>query len=184
MSGSLRSSIRRAILRCHPASLCKAVSEIRIAAERLSQSELEISYQLLGEISSIIVPDPSEASRRDELWRHTCAEMFIGVPDSEAYFEFNFSPSGQWAVYVFNSYRQGMRAADCIAPNILTIRAADQLLMNVRVSLPVQLESADQLQTGMSMVIEDRAGQCSYWALQHDAAGPDFHSRDAFVLSL
>ena len=184
MSSSLKASIRHASLRCHPASLCEPVREIRVAAQRLSESELKINYQLLGGVSSIIVPDLSEASRRDELWRHTCAEMYIGVPESEAYFEFNFSPSAQWAAYEFTSYRQGMRAADCIAPQIVTTRSEHELLMIVMVSLPAQLESFTRLQIGISTVIEESVGQCSYWALRHDADRPDFHNRDGFVLNL
>ena len=33
-------------------------------------------------------------------------------------------------------------------------------------------------------VIEDRAGQLSYWALKHPREEPDFHHADGFVLSL
>ena len=34
--------------------------------------------------------------------------MFIRPEDGEGYYEFNFSPSGEWAAYRFSGYREGM----------------------------------------------------------------------------
>jgi hypothetical protein len=47
--------------------------------------------------------------RKDRLWEGTCLEFFLGVKDSEPYWEFNLSPAGHWNVYRFISYRKDMR---------------------------------------------------------------------------
>ena len=43
----------------------------------------------------------------DDLWQHTCFELFIGAKNDAEYYEFNFSPSGEWAAYEFRNYRDG-----------------------------------------------------------------------------
>jgi hypothetical protein len=37
---------------------------------------------------------------------------------------------------------------------------------------------------GLSAIIEDVAGNISYWAARHAAGKPDFHHPDSFVLDL
>jgi hypothetical protein len=73
------------------------------------------------------------ASRTDELWKQTCFEAFVGSPAEESYFEFNFSPSTQWAAYGFDSYRAGMRDVDIEAPTIHFDREHGE--MHVQLSL-------------------------------------------------
>ena len=52
----------------------------------------------------------------DELWQHTCFEAFVRASSGSEYYEFNFSPSTQWAVYRFTDYRNGM----CVAAEVST----------------------------------------------------------------
>lgn len=60
--------------------------------------------------SALTLPPMTTPARADGLWRRTCFELFLGEPDSAAYREYNFSPSGEWAAYAFDGYRDGMRA--------------------------------------------------------------------------
>ena len=99
----------------------------------------------------------------------------------EAYQEFNFSPSGEWAAYRFAGYRHGMAPLDTLAePRIRVKRSAGVLELHARISLP--LPSHPLL--GLSAVIEQTDGTLSYWALHHAPGKPDFHLRDAFALEL
>ena len=56
-------------------------------------------------IGRFVVPPPAEPARVDGLWQATCFEMFLKHDDEDAYREWNFAPSGEWAAYDFESYR-------------------------------------------------------------------------------
>lgn len=168
-------------LRCHPSSPCPAIHAIKVAGQRLSDSLFSVSYELSGELDKIRIPPIADSIRRDELWRYTCAEMFVTIPDQEAYYEFNFSPATQWAAYEFSLYRQGMRPAECEAPTIRVNQSAATMVLQVEVNVPKGLAVHAHWQVGLTMVIEDLHGQCSYWALSHADARPDFHRRESFI---
>ncbi|MGE0115950.1 MAG: DOMON-like domain-containing protein [Steroidobacteraceae bacterium] len=176
--------MQQAGLRCHPVTACKAVDDINVAVRRLSASQLQVNYRVLGDLHALRIPDRTTSARHDELWRHTCAELFVADAQSECYCEFNFAPSTEWAAYEFRRYRQGMRPADCAPPVIECMQTAQELLLRITVKVPETLALAVQWRLGLTMVVEDAAGQCSYWALLHTAERPDFHRRDSFVLHL
>jgi hypothetical protein len=171
-------------LRCHAASQCAAINEIRVSVQRLSTAQLQLSYQVSGDISQLRIQAPTEPERRDELWRHTCAELFVAEADIPAYAEFNLSPSSCWAAYEFDDYRQGMQAANVMPPVITLMQTEQLLIVNARVQLPERHATATVLQASVTMVIESNIGEYSYWAAQHVTVKPDFHCRDSFVLSI
>jgi hypothetical protein len=120
----------------------------------------------------------------DGLWQHTCFEAFVAPANDTAYWEVNFSPSGEWAMYQFRRYRERVAVDAMISPpQIVTHQVVDRLTVEVRLRLP-QLLMTQLLRIGLSAVIEDNHGQLSYWALQHPAEKPDFHHADAFVLEI
>ena len=47
------------------------------------------------------------AQRQDNLWRHTCFEVFLGRPGAKGYWELNIAPNGDWNLYQFSDYRSG-----------------------------------------------------------------------------
>ena len=49
---------------------------------------------------------PAEG-RAPELWKTTCFEAFLRAKGEEAYREWNFAPTGNWAAYDFKRYRKG-----------------------------------------------------------------------------
>ena len=164
----------------HPATPSGAVDAIDVTLSRSSGGVLELRYTLKGELHRVRIPEPRRPLFADELWRHTCFEVFVRDQSSEAYHEFNFSPSGEWAAYAFSGYRQGMRSPeDFPRPQIALRREARALTLEAGVeigSAPAQL--------ALSAVVEDTDGTVSYWALTHPSARPDFHHPDAFALHL
>lgn len=122
-------------------------------------------------------PAAAGARRADDLWRHTCFEVFVATDDG--YVEYNLSPSGQWASYRFDGPRAGMRAADEEATVEGLDGASDLVALEARIALP---PGARRL--GLSAVIESVDGTTSYWALAHPTDRPDFHHPDSFILDL
>lgn len=126
------------------------------------------------------------AKRRDGLWQTTCFELFIKEANTDScfeYFEFNFSPSTEWAAYKFERYRDGrVDVSLSVDPFIERGLENDQYVIEVDVDLsdiPPR-----QLQIGLSAVIEENDGTKSYWALAHPPGQPDFHHGDCFALQL
>jgi len=174
-------NIRWQALQCHPAFSAPAV-QVHAGIARHEDS-LALSYEITGNVSLIKIPAPASSTRQDELWRHTCAELFITTGESTAYTEYNFSPSSQWAAYSFSDYRQDMKVLATKEPEI--VRTADQsrLIIAATIVIPEQYRNVSII-AGLSMVIENIDGACSYWALCHDSTRPDFHRRENWICSL
>lgn len=147
---------------------------------------LRAGFVLDGDLAQLKIPPRQQHSRRGEnLWQHTCFEIFIARHGMPGYYEYNFSPSGEWAAYSFASYRAGGPLADdSLAPQLKINRSGDRLELDCLIGLdPLSLGGA-RLSIGLSAVIEDAQGSLSFWALHHPAQKPDFHHRDSFSLDL
>jgi len=177
---------RRAQLVAHPDTPradTALVAEARLDAAGL----LRLEYLLDADLAHVRLPGSERRERRDGLWRSTCFEAFVGVPGLPGYYEFNFSPGGDWAAYHFEDYRQGMLAAELVAPPRLYVRTLPgQLHLEAQVQLAglPALTAATHLRLALAAVIEDHAGALSYWALEHPAGAADFHHCGGFVLEL
>ena len=165
----------RLALKLHPMSHTAAIDAIEAQVERRAGG-LTVQFQARGRMDDVIIPDRAAPGRTDELWRQTCFEVFADGPGA-GYREFNFSPSTQWAAYVFDGYREGMRALEVRAPRIRTQTSADALILTA----DFDLEGATRL--GLSAVIQAVDG-AAYWALAHGPGKPDFHAPDCFALQL
>ncbi|MGQ0653992.1 MAG: DOMON-like domain-containing protein [Betaproteobacteria bacterium] len=157
----------------HPSS-SSPVRTIRVSVGRTA-GVLSARYRIEGDLARVRVPPPAAARRVDGLWRHTCCELFVSWKGSAAYQEFNFSPSGEWAAYAFDSYRKPGGNLD-LEPR-MEVRRTDVFELDAEIL-------ATGTDIGVCAVIEDTDGALSYWALRHPAGKPDFHHRDAFALEL
>lgn len=175
--------MRHASLVRHPSTPCPAVSGLDVRLSFLSDGGLTLTYTLTGDLARLRIPPPTAPSRVDGLWRHTCFEVFVMAENGPAYREFNFSPSGAWAAYLFHAYRDGGPLAPVPPPAI--VRHARDHAVELAVRLPrAALPDGIRLRLGLSAVVEDEDGKLSYWALRHPPGQPDFHHTDAFALEL
>jgi hypothetical protein len=100
--------------------------DLSVQAEiRIEGTELHARYVVSGSgIKNLHAPKQTSSSfegpgnrpeksirpqRADELWKTTCFELFLSVSGQGDYYELNFSPSGNWNAYHFDSYREGMK---------------------------------------------------------------------------
>jgi len=171
-------------LKLHPDSHSSAVESIDVEIARAHAGKLELSYIVTGQMSSVRMPAAAANTRGDGLWRHTCFEAFIRASSDAEYYELNFSPSGQWAAYLFNGYRSGMRVADEItAVPMKTHGSPDGYVLQVSLD-PGRFTGLSRdcaWHLGLSAVIEDTNGSMSYWALSHPPGKPDFHHASGFA---
>jgi hypothetical protein len=171
-------------LACHPETPSSWVRTIQARLSQVHDGGIAITYSLDGQISRLSLPAKSAPSRVDGLWQHTCFEAFVSVEGAPEYREFNFAPSGQWAAYAFQRYRDGGPLPQASDPQI-TIRTSESSFeldaLIRRESLP-PLPGNARLLLALSAVIEEKDRVMSYWALKHPPGPPDFHHASAFVL--
>jgi hypothetical protein len=170
------------VLACHPGSLSAGARTLAVRVDAPPRGGLRLTFRLDADLDRLRIPPPAAMARADRLWEHTCFEAFVAAAGSEAYREFNFSPSGAWAAYDFDGYRRNMRPADASDPAIRVRRDAHG--HELEAALDAASLPAGPLRLALSAVIEDRDGARSYWALAHPAGEPDFHHPDSFALVL
>jgi hypothetical protein len=171
-------------LKRHPDSLGVAASHIEVEVARPRADRLVLSYVVTGKISGIRMPVVVAAARGEELWQHTCFEAFVRASSGDGYYEFNFSPSTQWAAYRFGGYRSGMSVPAEVRPFAIDVQSTpDRYTLQTSLELDrlPGLPHADVWRLGLSAVIEEMGGQKSYWALAHPPGRPDFHHMDCFT---
>ena len=178
----------------HPESRSGAVRGIEVRAHRAAGGALVVSFSVDGDIARVRVPEPRPPRFADELWKHTCCEVFVARKGHAPYHEFNLSPSGEWAAYAFRAYRQraALEAAEldaaALAPAISVLRSARalELTATLRLGLVSRAYLESPLALGLSAVIEETDGalSLSYWALEHPPGPPDFHHTAAFALAI
>lgn len=131
--------------------------------------------------SRFSIPEPVEPVRADELWQTTCFEAFLRIRGEDAYREWNFAPSGEWAAFDFTSQREGKTDAEVAAPYI---RVEDNLTWWA-LGAAIAVDAAPSWTLGLSVVLEEKDGTKSYWALAHpDGDKPDFHDPACFAAHL
>lgn len=176
-----------ALLHRHPDTPCPAISNIAATILWNQEGCLELTYTIDGIIDCLRISPYRSKVRVDGLWQHTCFELFIRAKDDAEYYEFNFAPSGAWAVYSFSGYRHRISTqVESIEPKIAVLQDAARFTL----SADIRLDSFPEfrpgvcLSLGLSAVIEESDGALSYWALKHPPGKPDFHHADAFALEL
>jgi hypothetical protein len=183
-----RPALRRVELIRHTGTASAgAIRRIDVEISWTAEGALRLRYFVDGDAARIAIPPPAPSRPTEGLWRHTCFEAFIAGESSTAYCEFNFSPSTEWAVYGFTSYREGMAQLEhALAPRVATSITDDRIALEAVVPRETLLALPGEatLRLGLAAVIERVDGGHSYWALTHPGDRPDFHDPAGFVLRI
>ena len=171
-------------LLAHPAAPPPAGVAVSARVTLRDDGGIGLRFDIHAPAGALRFPAPALPAAADGLWQHTCCEAFVAEAGVAAYTEFNFSPSGQWAVYGFDAYRA--RGADqgkpLWQPAIGFGQDGDVHVLSV--TLDAAQLPARRCALSLACVLEDAAGGLSYWALRHPGETPDFHHRDGFALML
>lgn len=147
-----------------------------------AENELLIGFHV-EPAERLLLPPPASSVRKDELWKTTCFEIFLRDAGEERYWEYNFSPSSEWAAYAFDRYREGMREADlALAPHIEIMQKGAHFHLAADIGLAGLPRG--RLSATFSAVIEESNGAKSYWAVAHPSDKPDFHHPACFTAIL
>ena len=156
-----------------------------------------LSFELSGEkIKRVLLAEKSvQPSRKNELWKQTCFECFFATGGGQGYFEFNGSPSGDWALYSFDAYREGMKEVPLGKKQMPVLekfecvpqqgQAQDQAIGKIICVWRIpQFTESFIVTAGVTAVVvfkEDGQERSTYWALKHAGEKPDFHLKESFV---
>lgn len=174
------------------------------AQRRVDGLDFSFTLELPPHARSLKIPvlkPEIDRVRRDELWKSTCLEIFWGPASGCSYLEMNLSPSGDWNVYAFDSYREGMRPVFDVRVDFAHQFARQRARQNeasvdvfswtgsLRLDSGQAREFAESLRSsslvlGATAVLEYEDGGREYWALAHAGKQPDFHLRESFRLRL
>jgi len=171
----------------HTKSQTLAVRSVKAGINMTSGGALRLQYLLEGEPDQLAIPAMETPVHTDDLWRHTCFEAFVTADSSPEYYEFNFSPSSQWAAYSFARYREEMELLECGASMPIEVHRSKERL-ELEVPIPGvalrRISTGGAIRMALAAVIEEIDGRLSYWALAHPSSSPDFHHPDSFTLHL
>jgi hypothetical protein len=179
--------VEAVVLTCHPTNIADAVRGIDAQVGFPEFGALALTFVLKGDIPRLRIPSLQSPRRADRLWEQTCFEAFVRAKGQPGYYEFNFSPSGEWAAYAFREYREGRPIDnDRLNPKIAVQREAEMLELHavLRLDRLSNIQPGSILQLGLAAVVEDINGRLSYWALKHPPGKPDFHHPDSFALEI
>ncbi|MBU2340674.1 MAG: DOMON-like domain-containing protein, partial [Alphaproteobacteria bacterium] len=140
---------------------------------RLTQHWLTLRWRIAGK-GELAIPKLAGQGRADGLWQTTCFEIFLRHGEGAGYSEFNLSPSERWAAYDFDDYRKGMRERDLPRAPVCAWRAGSAFSL-FDAAIPSRGLPGLPAAFGASAVLEEAAGEKSYWAVSHPTSKPDFH---------
>mgnify|MGYP003677180400 CR=1 FL=1 len=164
-------------LSLQPDKAARSFGRIDVEVDWEGRSWIYVVFRASGFGEGIVLPETGDG-RRDELWRHTCCEVF-GQRRDGSYVEFNLSPSTAWAAYEFSGYRADMTNLDVVEPRI-TFEKAEGGFVLTAFLFSSDWPHMDAI--GLSAVIETGDGTKSCWALNHPSDKPDFHHPESFAL--
>jgi hypothetical protein len=169
----------------HPDSPGPAVQALTAVVTR-TKTGVAVRYELLGDLGALVIPELLAPAQADELWKHTCFELFIRRADETGYVEFNMAPTGHWAAYSFERQRSGMKnIAEVGGIPIGTLTTDDAFILRTEIDLSsVKDLPGGEWTVAVTTVVEAADGKRSYWALAHPQGKADFHHPDGFVLKL
>ena len=157
------------ILVRHPDATPGAIHSVDAELSRVPGGAVA-TFRAIGDVSRLIIPPAAPPERTGGLWQSTCFELFV-AGEGEQYREFNFSPSGAWAAYGFDSHRSGMRDVEAEVD-------VETSLDNKGFTLvaKIKCEFPDPAHLGLTAVILEADGLTRYWATAFAPGEPDFHA--------
>jgi len=159
---------------------------IEIAGEiTRANNNLFLRYEVKGDIAQILLPaKASSPGRTNNLWKATCFEFFLALPNESRYWEFNLSPSGDWNVYKMDGYRRVAFQEELVFHKMpFAFRKANgKLSLDITLDLNPLIQIQQMAQVGITTIIQTLDYKESHWALAHTSSNVDFHLKESFTL--
>lgn len=141
-----------------------------------TEAGCEAEFRFEGRLDAIKIPQSGPSERTDNLWKTTCFEIFWQPIGGTYYREFNLSPSGRWAAYDFDSFREGMRDAPVDGMVVACSHHSSGGVGELVLKAGIAAELPAPAQVALNAIVEHADGGMQYWALAFPPGKPEFHS--------
>jgi len=159
----------------------KEQKEIEIKASfETTDNTIKASFEITGDISNYIFNHPSRQTRKNELWKETCFELFLAHKNSSEYYEANISPSTEWNFYNFSDYKTDMKEKkDIYAPLISSVKMVDKY----SISFEFEFNAIrSNLSFNLCVILLDKEGIRDFYSIHRKKENVDFHDREYWSL--
>lgn len=168
----------------YPLVAFERVDELAVisAIEDVKKTQLHVAFWVNDPNQAVLYPSTiAEPIRQDELWQHTCFELFIGLKQRDEYREINLAPSGAWQAYAFEEYRYPdsmlpVWANDIVLVDLQRTRYGINATLDLNTWLEPYNMTFHDIYVGTTAVIET-AEKTHYFAMQHSGKHADFHNK-------
>lgn len=147
------------------------------------EREDKVLFQVTGPNQLLEHPprNSKEPQFHERLWEYTCFEFFLF--SDQLYAEWNISLAGDWACFLFASYREKLTNIQNTPPRILRSKIDDgKILFDVVFPhFHSHNFSAKTTQVAGPTAVLRTKEQTSYFAVRHTKEKPDFHCKDNFT---
>ncbi len=141
---------------------------------QLSKKDTILLLEFKWQGGLYFAPHRGIGERRVGLWEHTCFECFLKT-DGDQYYEWNFSPKGDWNCFSFSKYREKNEPWEVGKTKPLEFTLKEN-------HLEIVLEDISFLSYQLSAVIPHTSQEKPfYMALNHPETKPDFHDPRYFI---
>ena len=148
---------------------------------KLSNAGINFVYTITGDLSDVNFPLYKKERRENNLWENSCFEFFIAEKQTTEYREFNFSPSGKWNVYSFDSHRKNMKEEEKVKNvKIRTEREKNKFVLFAYVDFRLA-KPASNYEFQLATILKTKDGIRHFFAIDNSSEQPDFHNRKFFV---
>lgn len=149
---------------------------------------LAAEFVVKGPLKNIrgLLTSGKATSRADGLWKTTCFEWFLKPLSGEAYWEANFSPTGQWNLYLLEGYRKNLVQEERAKISQLVPKCfSTEWHLKTQIDFSrIALPPKTKFKAHASAVIETVDDKKNYWSFTHTQNQPDFHHPDHFILEI
>ncbi len=119
-----------------PFSPCPAVQHLGYELLLESSSSLRLIVQLEGSLAATLPITNRVGQRQFGLWQHHCFELFIGELESNAYWELNLAPNGNWNCFEFSDYRKDQRESEAYSlAGLQAVRSAQSYRLEANIDI-------------------------------------------------
>ena len=153
-------------------------TDITIKANfQIQDKNISINFTLTGEINPYIFNPPRLQTRKDELWKESCFELFLAHKNSPNYYELNISPSTEWNFYSFSDYKTDMKPNNYTSTPFITSSKSKN---EFRLSFDIELDEkilGDNLIFNLAVILLDKNGTRHFYSINRKDGNVNFHDR-------
>ena len=156
----------------------KEQRDIKIESSlEIEEKNVKLEFIIRGNLEEYIFAQSATKQRANELWKHTCFELFFGDKKRASYIEINISPSTAWNIYQFHHHRVfDKEEASLFHPLIKTLKIEDEyrLLFEHKFDkIPLDKE----LIFNLAVILLDKNKKRYFYTIKKKNEEVDFHDK-------